>query len=222
MSFERRDFIKTGAAGLTACFLNQELAHAQAAKGELEGGTSSVWLEGKLKSGVVKIEARDFIDDRDRSLIIHAQLDSTDLYNAMFSYDHDRTVYAVFRDHGHSTAIALSSTDDPKIATMVVWNDGGAPDSFRVDKEKFMDTKKLEASILDDGGKRLDVIGKRKPPSFTAEELEEVFGKNPALQEFMRGRRSTHHPMASERLGASFCDILRAILGSFLTLAWEA
>jgi len=142
------------------------------------------------------------------------------LYGAMFSYDHDRTVFALLRDNDHSTTLVLSDTDDAKIGRLVVWNDLEVPESFRVDKDKFMDTKNLKESILDGKEKTLDVIGKRKPPDFSLKELEALFGSNPALLEFMRGNRSLHHPLPSDKSLAWACDILSTLPGSLFGLAW--
>jgi hypothetical protein len=226
MTLERRHFMKTGTIGLAACLVNQELARAQVSstslRGELEGGTSSVRLEGKLKSGVLKLQAQDFVEGMDRSLIVRGEFDSADLYCAMFSYNHDQKVFALFRDHGHSTTLVLSDSDDRKVGTLVVGNDGGTPETFRVDKEKFMDTENLKASILDGKGEHLNVLGNRKPPDITSKELEVVFGDNPALREFMRGRRSTHHPAASEKLDAWICHLLSLLPGSLFPLFWAA
>jgi hypothetical protein len=193
---------------------------AGAASGEFEGGTGSLRLEGRLKAGVLKLEAQDFIEGKDRALIIQARLDSLKMYCAMFSYDHDRTVFALVRDNDHSTTLVLSNTDDLKIGRLVVWNDVEVPESFRVDKDKFMDKQNLKESILDGKGKTLDVLGKRKPPEFTLEELEAVFGNDPALQEFMRGKRSAHHPLPSNRLAAWGCDVLSTLPGSLFGLVW--
>src|SRR6266436_4245700 len=219
MTFERRDFIKTTATGLAFGLVKPGMAYAQSS-GEFEGGTGSLRLEGRLKAGVLKLEAQDFVEGKDRALIIQATLDSVKLYCALFSNYSDRTVFALLRDHDHSTTLVLSDTDDPKIGRLVVWNDVEVPESFRVDKDKFMDTKNLKESILDGKEKTLDVLGKRKPPEFTLEELEAVFGSNPALLEFMRGKRSAHHPLPSNKLAASFCDILSTLPGSLFGLAW--
>ena len=226
MTFERRNFIKTGTAGLAVGLVNPGLVRAQTSpatsSGEFEGGTGSVHLEGRLKAGVLKLEAHDFIDDRDRSLIIHGELNSVKLYCAMFSYNHDRTAFAILRDHDHSTTLVLSDTDDAKIGRLVVWNDAAAPQTFQIDKEKFMDTQNVKASVVDGKGDIPDLIGKRNPPDFTRQELEAVFGNNPALQEFMRGRRSTHRPSPSVKLFVWECDLLSGLPGSLFGPLWEA
>jgi len=224
MTFERRDFIKTTATGLAFGLVKPGMAYAQssagATSGEFEGGTGSLRLEGRLKAGVLKLEAQDFIEGNDRAVIVQATLDSVKLYCAMFSYYDDRTVFALFRDHDHSTTVVLSDTDDPKIGRLVVWNDVEVPDSFRVDKVKFMDTQNLKENILDGKAKTFDALGKRKPPEFTLQELESVFGSNPALLEFMRGKRSTHHPLPSEKLGAWACDAASTFPGSRFGVLW--
>ncbi len=224
MRFERREFIKTGTAGLAAGLVNADLAGAQssatASRGEFEGGTGSVRLEGQLKSGLLKLEAKDFVDGKDRALIMQGELNSVDLYCAMFSYNQDRTVFALLRDHGHSTTLVLSDTEDVKIGSLVVWHDAAAPGTFRIDKEKFMDTKNPKTSLLDGKGDGFDLLGKRQPPNFTMQELEAVFGNNPALQEFMRGRRSTHHPAPGEKLKVWMCDFLSGVPGSLFPLGW--
>ncbi len=224
MTLERRDFIKTTTTGLAFGLVNPGMAYAQtsagAASGEFEGGTGSLRLEGRLKAGVLKLEGQEFIEGKDRALIIQGRLNSLKLYCAMFSYNRDRTVFALLRDNDHSTTLVLSDTDEPKIGRLVVWNDMEVPESFRVDKDKFMDKQNLKESILDGKEKALDVLGKRKPPEFTLQELESVFGSNPALLEFMRGKRSAHHPIRSEKLLAWSCDLLSALPGSLFGLAW--
>jgi hypothetical protein len=224
MTLQRRNFIKTTTTGLAFGLVKPGMAYVQtsagAVSGEFEGGTGSLHLEGRLKAGLLKLEAQDFIEDKDRALVIQARLDSHKLYNAMFSYAHDRTVFALLRDDDHSTTLVLSDTDDPKIGRLVVWNDQEVPDNFRVDKDKFMDTLNLKESILDGKEKSLDVLGKRKPPVFTLKELEAVFGSNPALQEFMRGNRSLHHPLPSNKLAALPCHLLSNLPGALYGLAW--
>jgi len=219
MTFERRDFIKTTATGLAFGLVKPGMAYAQSS-GEFEGGTGSLRLEGRLKAGVLKLEAQDFVEGKDRALIIQATLDSVKLYCALFSNYSDRTVFALLRDHDHSTTLVLSETDDPKIGRLVVWNDQEVPDNFSVDKDKFMDTLNLKESILDGKGKSLDVLGKRKPPDFTLKELEAVFGSNPALREFMRGNRSLHHPLPSNKLAAFPCDVLSNLRGALYGGLW--
>lgn len=225
MTLERRDFIEMGTAGLAASLMTATLTRAQAppaARGELKGGTGSVHLEGRLKAGVLTMEARDFTEGKDRALIVEGHISSVDLYCAMFSYNHDRAVFAMLRDHGHSTTLVLSDSDEPKLGRVVVWNDTAAPESFRIDKEKFMDTKDLKTSLADGKTDVPDLVGKRQPPNFTWQELEAVFGNNPALGEFMRGKRSTHHPPPSMKLEAWMCDLLSGLLGELFSLFWAA
>jgi hypothetical protein len=222
MTGERRDFIKLGTA-VAAGLVNAGLGWAQSSpsNGELESGTGTLRLEGRLKAGLLKLQARDFVGGKDRALIVEGKLDSIELYNAMFSHHYDRTVFAILRDSGHSTSLVLSDTDDPTIGRLVVWNDAAPPEVFRVDKKKAVDEDDPRESILDDRGKMLDLVGKRKPPAFTLRELETVFGKDTALLEFMRGRRPAHHPTEDKKADEYACRILGAILGSLLGLMWR-
>jgi len=225
MTFERRDFLKLGTMGMatamaTPAFAFDEDSPAKG-KGELGGGYSSVRLEGQLKAGHIVIEARSFEEGKDRSVIAHSKLDGVDLYSGMFSYDRDRTLFAIFRDSDHSTSIVVSNTDDPKIGRLTVWNDSGAPGVFEINKEKFLESENPNDGIRDVKGNVVDVLGKRKPPAFTSRELEAVFGDDPALLQFMRCRKSHHHPAKTE-LQAFACHVGSSVPGSTLTLYWQA
>ena len=220
MTFERRDFLKIGTMGMATAMATPAFAFDDDSpakgKGELEGGCSSVRLEGQLKAGHMVIEARTFEDRKDRAVIMHSTLNNVDLYSGMFSYDHEKTIFAVFRDNDHSTSLLISNTDDPKIGRLLVWNDSDAPGVFEVDKEKFMSSENLTDTIRDTKGNVVDVVGKRKPPAFTWRELEAVFGEDPALNEFMRGKKS-HHKGGLREFG---CRTASAPRGSTLTLGW--
>jgi len=226
MTFERRDFLKVGTMGMATAMATPALAFdeesAAKGKGELEGGSSWLRLEGKLKAGHMVIEARSFEEGKDRTVIMRSKLDSVDLYSGMFSYNHERIIFAVFRDNDHSTSIVLSDTDDPKIARLVVWNDSGAPAVFEINKDKFMDSENLNDSIRDAKGTVVDVVGKRKPPQFTWRELEAVFGDDPALYQFMRGKKTRHNPPKAMLLIEFGCRAVSTIPGSTLALAWQA
>jgi hypothetical protein len=226
MAIERRDFIKSGFAGLSAGLLSTELARAQStagsSKGKLEGGTGSVRVEGQLKSGVLKVEAQDFTEGSDRCLIMNGTLGATKLYCSMFSHRSEQTVFAVLRSNDHTTSLVLSDSPDPKISHLVVWNDAEVPGTFRIDKEKYLKTLKPQESIVDGKGDSLDLVGKRNPPPFTLSELEAVFGDNEALNEFMRGHRSRHILRAEPYLYAFACHFVSNIGGSLTGLAWLA
>jgi len=226
MAIERRDFIKSGFAGLSAGLLRAELAQAQGypgkGRGEFEGGTSSVRLEGRLKSGVLKMEAQEFSEGRDRFLVVNGRLGAIDLYCSMFRYNDEETVSEVLRSNGHTTSVVLSKSDDPNIGHLVVWNDTSAPNTFRIDKDKFLETQKFKEAILDGKGDSLDLIGGRNPPAFTFNELEGVFGDNDALKEFMRGHTSRHELKAPDKLEAFICHLFSSIGGSLVGPFWAA
>ena len=221
MTFERRDFLKIGSAGLAAGLVNSGLHAAQAgapaAKGELEGGTGSLHLEGRLKSGLIQIEMQDFVQGLDRTVIANGRLNSRKFYNAVFGHNRDHTVFMILADENHSTTLVLSDSDVPEIGRVTIWHDSGAPQSFRVKKRDFV----ANDAIVDEKGTRIDFVGKRKPLDFTARELEEVFGNNPALLKFRRGRAIAHNP--SPDIGSSdWICILATILGIVPAISWEA
>jgi hypothetical protein len=228
MSFERRDFITIGAAGIFGTLFHAGPGLGQASPGKggeyghLKGGSGSLYLEGRLKKGTLKLDGQDFTDEGDRAVIIHATFDSTKFYQVMFTQDYGRTVFAQARDdNGHTTTVVVSYTDNPKINRLTVWNDREAPDSFRIDIENFSKRRNLKEAVLDNKGKDLDLLGKRKEPPFTVAELEDVFGADPALSQFMRGKRSSE--MQSGQVMLDECPILALIPGfELLHLAWEA
>lgn len=223
MAIERRDFIRSGLVGLSAGFLTPQIAGAQKravrSTGALLGGTSSVHVEGRLKSGVLTVDAQEFTEGEDICLVMNGRIGTTDLYCSMFSYKSEEAVFAVMRSNGHRTSLLLSNSDDSKIANLVVGNDAETPNTFRIDKGKFTDTLSLKEAVVSGNSDSLDVVGKRNPPPFTLKELEAEFGDNEALNDFMRGHRS-HHNTAT--VDAVFCDIVSNIPGSLTGLDWHA
>jgi hypothetical protein len=223
MKLERRNFLRAAATGIALGCANPggSLGQVSGGKvaGELQAGSGTLRLQGELKSGLLKVEAQDFIDRADRSLVIRGKLDSAEVYSAMFSYQKDLTAFALFHDGDHSTTMTLSNSEDAKIGRLVVWNDNEIPQIFRIDKNKVFDKDDLKG-LVDVDGKTPDLVGKRKPPSFTWLELESVFGSDPALLAFSRGRRSTHHPREEDKLLEWICKFLSMIPGSLLSLSW--
>ena len=222
MTFERRDFLKIGSAGLAGGLVSSGLRAGQAAspavKGELESGTGSLRLEGRLKSGLLQIEMQDFVQGFVKTVIGNGRFNSRKFYNAVFSYNHDRTVFVILADENHSTTLVLSDSDVPEIGRVTIWQDSGAPQSFRIKKGDFV----ANDAIVDEKGTRIDLVGKRKPLDFTARELEEVFGNEPALLRFRRGMAIAHNPSPDIKLSDWICRLLSAILGTIIALSWEA
>ena len=223
MKLERRDFLRAGATGLALGCADPGGSLGQVSGGnvtrELQAGSGTLRLEGKLKSGLLRLEAQDFIDRADRSLVIRGNLDSAELYSATFTYQKDLTAFALFHDADHSTTMTLCNSEEAKIGRLVVWNDNEIPQIFSIDKNKVMDKDDLKV-LVDVDGKTPDLVGKRKPPSFTWLELESVFGSDPALLAFSRGRRSTHHPREEDKLQEWICRLLSMVPGSLLSLSW--
>lgn len=221
MDLERRGFLKaTSGLALGLSTLEEVMAQPHDdVKGELQAGSGTVHLEGKLKSGTLTLEAQDFLDRADHSVVVRGRLNSTELYSAMFSYQNDLTVFALFNDNNHSTTIVLSNTDDEKIGRFVVWNDNDIPTIHNVDKNSIMATDDPK-NIKNLDGNAPDLVGKRKPPAFTWQELESVFGSDPALGAFMRGRKTTHRPRPEVALLEWICRLLSMIPGSILPPFW--
>lgn len=215
MTLHRRDFLRTATTGLAFGFAVRGEALGRNSTGELTSSSGTLHLEGRLKAGVLKLEAQDLVDRADRAAIIRGSLGSTELYSAMFSYQKDSTVFALFHDNGHSTSIVLANSDDPKIGRVVVWNDGDAPQISNIEKSKIMDADDLKAIA-----NFPDVVGRRKPPAFTWRELESVFGSDPALLAFMRGRKTNHHPGEEDKLLEWICRLLSLVPGSILPPFW--
>jgi hypothetical protein len=222
MRFERRDFLKIGAAGLTTGLVNSgpQLAHASAAAtgGELEGGTGSLRLEGQLKSETLVLEAQDFMQGLDRTVIVHGTYKSKNFYAKMFSHHRDSTVLAILGDKAHSTTLVLSDSEVAEIGRLIVWHDNAAAGSFRIKKGDFLEKE----AIVDEGRKPIDFAGKREVPDFTQKELEAVFGNDAELLRFMRGKRSHHNPSQDQLLQEWICKFVIILPGSPFTLFWAA
>ncbi len=224
MEFHRRGFLKAITSGLALGCVQGALAFGQTSEsvtGELKASSGSLYLEGRLKSGVLRLNSQDFLDRKDRSVVVRGRLRSTQLYSAMFSYQQDSTVFALFHDNDHSTTVVLSDSKEPKVGRIVIWNDNDIPQFYDFDKSKIMEIEDPK-DIRDRKGKTPDLVGKRKPPPFTWQELEHVFGSDPALQQFMRGRKSTHHPSEEDRLAEWVCRFVSMVPGSTLSLFWLA
>jgi hypothetical protein len=222
MTFERRDFIKLGAAGLTAGIVNPGPQPADASipagGGALEGGTGSLRLEGKIKSWTLVLEAQDFMQGLDRTVIVQGTYKSKPFYAKMFSHHRDRTVLAILGDEVHSTTLVLSDSDVAEIGRVIVWHDNAGADNYRMKKADFLEKE----AIVDEARKPIEFAGKRDVPDFTQKELEAVFGNDAGLLRFMRGKRSLHNPTADQLLQEWICRILSILPGSPFTLFWAA
>ena len=223
MELERRGFLKAATRGLAlgcaSCTMALGQTSGATVTGELQTGSGSLHLEGRLKSGVLTLDTQEFLDHADRSVIVRGRLDSTDLYSAMFSHQQDLTVFAVFHDNDHSTTVVLSDSDDAKVGRLVVWNDNQTPQIYNIDKSKIMETENSK-DIVDVNGKTPDLVGNRKRSAFTWQELESVFGSDSALLAFMRGKKSAHHPREEKKILEWICRFLSMVPGSTLSLYW--
>ena len=223
MKLQRRGFLKAVTSGLAIECANYAFAQTPkgAVTGDIETSSSSLHLRGGLKAGILTLNAQEFLEGTDRSVIVHAKLDSTELYSAMFSHESDLTVFALFNDNGHSTTLVLSDSTDPKVGQVVIWNDDTPPQIYNFDKRKILETDNPR-ELRDVNGKSPDLAGNRKPPAFTWQELESVFGSDKTLLQFMRGKKSTHHPRAEDKPSEWICRILSMVPASTLSLFWLA
>jgi len=223
MELERRGFLKAATRGLALGCASCTMALGQTSggtvTGELQTGSGTLHLEGRLKSGALTLDAQEFLDRADRSVTVRSRLNSTNLYSAMFSHQQDLTVFALFHDNDHSTTVVLSDSDDAKIGRLIVWNDNQTPQIYNIDKNKIMGTENPK-DIRDVNDKTPDLVGNRKISAFTWQELENVFGSDPALLAFMRGKKSTHHPREENKLLEWICRLLSMVPGSTLSLVW--
>lgn len=223
MKVQRRGFIKTVTTGLAIGYVNRAFGQTpkHGATGEIETSSASLQLRGGLKSGTLTLDAQEFLERTDRSVIVHGKLNSTDLYSAMFSHAKDRAVFALVSDSGHSTTLVLFDSADPKIGQVVIWHDNDPPQIYKFDKRKIAQTDDPK-EVKDVNGKTPDLVGNRKPPQFTWQELESVFGSDEALLQFMRGKKSTHHPREEDKLSEWICRFVSLVPGSTLSLFWLA
>jgi hypothetical protein len=219
MKLQRRSFMKA-VPGVAAGLANCTMAMGQSSSGELRAASGSLHLEGKLKSVSLTLDAQNFLDRAERAVTVRGRLDSTDLYSAMFSYEKDLTVFALFHDNDHSTTVVLTESETAKIGRLVAWNDNQIPQVFDLDKDKVMKANDPK-DIMDVKGDRPNLVGNRNGAKFTWQELESVFGSTPALLEFMRCNKSTHHPREEDRLAEWMCHLLSMIPGSMLSLFWR-
>lgn len=157
--------------------------------GDLQTSYGSVRLVGKIRAGQLTINAQEFVQGTDRTLIIKAELGSRKIYRSVFSHNNESVVFVRIRDDEHTVTLVLSDSDDPSIGRLSVWKDSEAPESFAIDVPHFLRTSNAKESILENRGDYLDQVGNRRPPDITRQELFETFGEDPAYKKFMRGEQ---------------------------------
>jgi hypothetical protein len=234
----RRDFVKIAAAGVAAAFLPSPITIAQESSGErkpggavaeLRGGSGSLFLEGHIAGGLLKLRVDDFIQShgrgKDRALVAEGTFEASGanpvkLYRSYFSCNTDRQVFMRLEDGDHSSTLVFSESDG-NIEYLTAWSGVGAPQQFNIDKKKYIDTRDAKASIVSGNADKLDEaqIGRRRPPAITAEEFENTFGKSPAFLEFNRGRKVLYQHAISSSFA---CAWSLSVKGAALFVAyWE-
>ena len=225
MELERRDFLKAVTSGLALgayCFEAMGQSPGSGTN-ELLTGSGTVHLEGKLKAGNLTLDAHDFLDHKSQGLIVRGKLDqpgskSLQLYSAMFNHENDLRVFAVFQDSGALTTAVFTSSDDPQIGRLVVWNDNQTPQVHDIDKKLVISADDPD-KIKDLAGMTLDLRGNRAAAVFTWRDLENTFGSDPVLLSFMRGKKATH---PGKDIAEWICRLCSIVPGSLLPLFWEA
>ena len=172
---------------------------------QLSAGASSIKLSTVLKAGTLNVDAQEFTNQGDRTVVARASIGRSDLYRAFFSHDDDTTVFAVISDNGITTRVSLQ--DHPKRASVGIvniWNDGAAEQSFDINIKKFMKTRDPKASVITSRGAPLDLVGKRKPPAITSAEIVKAFANTGAFRGFMRGEEHHESILARSRGGVNW------------------
>jgi hypothetical protein len=209
MSIVRRDFVKLGVGGMAAAFLPSSVTFAQetsekksgTAFAELRGGNGSLYLEGRIAGGLLKLRIEDFIQAHhpgdDRTLVAQGTFESNTgksvrLYRSYFCCNDGRQVFLRLEDDDASSTLVFSDTEDNNLQYLTAWSDRSAPQQFKIDIKKYFDSRDQNASIVSGNAEKLNgaQVGNRKPPAITQEEFENTFGNSPAFLEFMRGKKA--------------------------------
>jgi hypothetical protein len=240
MSFERRDFLRLGAAGFAGSLLVAESAFSQgkddedrksSATAELRSGSGSLSVDLRLRSGTLELQYEEFSHGKDRALIAHGSFaphsgSKIKIYRSYFSANGAQQVFARLGDGDHWTSLMLARTEDANVESLTVWNDDKAPGSFRIDKNKFLaganvpGGPKPEEYILDNRGGSLDLKGSRTPPDVTAEDLEDALDNNRDYLAFRRGSRPPHQHATMVDFVCGYL-VIAVPGGKFFIIAWE-
>lgn len=231
MNFERRDFLRMGAAGIAGGVFASQSGLAQnydeqnertGTIAEFRGGTGSLHLKLKLDKakppGTLDLQLDNFRRGADykhggeKSLVMRGFFQPSlpnakpiSLHRSYFSAD-DAQIFVRLGDDHHWTSLVFSPTDDPNVVFVTVWNDNSPPDTFRVNKKKFNDERKpaLRDYILDKRDKLPSLKGERNPPDISAEDLENLLDKDPDYLEFVRGKRYLYQHAAVVDFACAF------------------
>src|SRR5258708_29490457 len=130
MTIVRRDFVKIGAAGMAAAFLPSPIAFGQdagAAKkpdttvSEFRGGSGSLYLEGRIAGGLLKLRVDDFIQAHhpgdDRALVAQGTFEAGNakpvrLYRSYFCCNDGQEVFLRLEDDDASSTLVFSGAED--------------------------------------------------------------------------------------------------------------
>ena len=246
MNFERRNFLRIGAAGMAASLFGFESASGQATQtgktsapvAELTNGSGSLHFVVKLSSGVLDMRYNEASWGNDHAFIARGTFaknsgGTTKLYRSYFSVEDAEQVFARAGDDDHWTTVALSRSDEEdedkkknNVEFVTVWNDYKVPQSFRINKLKFFEDVRTteghprpEHFIIDPDKGLPDFQGSRPRLDITLEELLNALDDNRDYLAFKRGRGLPHlHALMSR----PECNILLYILSIIFGTDWNS
>jgi len=221
MNFERRDFLRVTTAGVAGTLISLQSGFTQDApqpkvpggatsnqnvsqrRAQFKGGSGSLQLDLKLSTGTLHVQADNYSRGRDAGAFASgtfktSQGDDIGIYRSYFCVDGAKQVFCRLGDSDHWTSLVLAITDDPDILSLTLWQDGGAPDGFRISKKAFLQVATGSGRpdptkfVLDDRGPALKPDGNRKPPNIDVEEFINAIDDNREFLAFVRGKRLSH------------------------------
>ncbi len=158
---------------------------------QLACSTGTLVLEGEVPAGHLRVTYHEFSLGDDSVLMVHGHVNGVPLYRAKL--EREGALFVVARDGDHETKLLFTETEDPDVYTLVVIQDMGTPELFRISKSKLIGalaTRDMAQALVSGDASRLDLVGKRPAPKLTPMELYDAFGDSLEFKRFMRGRVS--------------------------------
>ncbi len=249
MNFERRGFLRATTAGLAGTIFNLEHAFSQEVQPqakapankpshqtgsrrpiEFVGGTGSLRLDLKLKSGTLEVDADNYSRGFDAGAFATGTFTPSGgsparIYRSYFCVNSAKQVFCRLGDDDHWTSLVFAATDDRDIYSLALWQDDGSPEIFRLSKKAFLEAASETAGrpdptkyILDQRGPAFKPDGNRKPPNITMEELIDALDDDRQFLAFVRGKNLAHQ----HAIHAVFpCFFYAKTFDAILAIEWE-
>ena len=162
------------------------------------GGTNVLSLSAGLPAGKLTVEAREFSQLGDRTVVTSGTVGRNEIYRAVFSHNNDSSVHAVLRDKGITTQISLQDHPMKKgVGIVTIVNDNQVPQQLLIDTDVLLETKDPQLALIEPVGHKIDLVGNRQVPNITAKQIADLYADTPAFKEFMRG--AEHHEKAAAK-----------------------